>query len=119
MPVCCVVVVVVAVVGGGNLVGVLSFRAQDRFGVGGWGDATRNSVGLALSIFQDGSTGLPTRLGGLLSVTEPSNSVFPHPSTVHRRVIPKTGQPYGKASKHTVMIDQGHIPLPFRGKYTD
>ena len=27
--------------------------------------------------------------------------------------------PYGKASKHTVMIDQGHITLPFRGKYTD
>ena len=27
--------------------------------------------------------------------------------------------PYGKASKHTVMIDQGHIPLPFTGKYTD
>ena len=87
MPVCCVmVVVVVVVVGGvgGNLAGVLSLRTQDRFGVGGWGDATRNSMGLALSIFQDGSTGLPTRLGGHLSVTEPSNSVFPHPSTVHR-----------------------------------
>ena len=42
------------------------------------------SMGLALNILQDGSTGLPTGLGGLPSVTQPSTSVFPHPSTVHQ-----------------------------------
>ena len=118
MPVCCVVVVVVAVVGGGNLARVLSFRAQDRFGVGGWGDATRNSMGLALSIFQDGSTGLPTRLGGLLSVTEPSNSVFPHPSTVHR--VPVAGYTQNRSGAVLRRFDlhrrQGIEPFPCHGK---
>lgn len=77
---------------GGNLAagaggwgwGVTGLRTQDKFGGRGMGRCDPESMGLALNVFQDGSTGLPTGLGGLPSVTQPSNSVFPHPSTVHQ-----------------------------------
>ena len=103
---------------GGNLAGVPSLRTQDKFGVGGWGDATRNSMGLALNIFQDGATGLPTRLGGLLSVTQPSNSVFPHASTVHR--VPAAGYTPNRSGAVLRRVDRHPRepiePFPCHGK---
>ena len=75
-------------------------------------------MGLALNIFQDGATGLPTRLGGLLSVTQPSNSVFPHASTVHR--VPAAGYTPNRSGAVLRRFDrhpQERIePFPCHGK---